>query len=469
MSNKKVEQSHAPRQTLLQKGEMKSPISVKDLPQFLIEATAALECGRITEATLLINNNDEAVESVQRMDKKKPLGIFASYMLAVVLHKIGRLSQAEELCMDILETGLPFPFVYNVLGQICREDKRISEAIGYFEKAIEQHPDNTNILSSFADVLTDSGRSKQEVAVAVQKARVEGFFAQNGKLIREQKPEQRYQTIVNILQQFRLSGYMVNTNRIAAFFNPEEAKWLEKVKEYKCEPPKEAAGRISGDPIATGTRREQMRVNYFDMGLCDGEEMGWMVDSILPSLGIENYCAYGFEPCQAFYDKLKSKFGHHDKVVLVKKAISNKNGVAKLYYSRESKEGHSLFDTKHNVAKDEFEIVESILFSDWLREEVPDFAESFNILRFNIEGAEWHLIDDLAKNDLIENIDIFCGHGDDVKKIGEYKDKVNEYYETLEKYNIKILLFCSIYPTTQKALKEMIQGKLTLKKIGLGV
>lgn len=211
-----------------------------------------------------------------------------------------------------------------------------------------------------------------------------------------------------------------------------------------------------------------MKVNYFDMGMCEGEEMEWMIDSILPSLGIENYRAYGFEPCQAFYNKLKSKFGRRDKVTLVKKAVSDRNGTAKLHYSRESKEGHSLFDTKYNVSKDKFETVETILFSDWLKENVPDFAESFNILRFNIEGSEWHLINDLEKNDLIKNIDIFCGHGDDVKKIGEYKNNVNEYYETLKRNNIKILLFYSIRPATQETLKKMIQSKLTLKEIRQG-
>ena len=108
-------------------------------------------------------------------------------------------------------------------------------------------------------------------------------------------------------------------------------------------------------------------------------------------------------------------------------------------------------------------MVETILFSDWLKKNVPDYVECFNILRFNIEGAEWHLINDLVKNDMVKNIDIFCGHGDDVKKIGEYKDKVHEYYEILRKYNIKILLFCSIYPETQDNIRRMIQNKLTFK------
>jgi FkbM family methyltransferase len=210
--------------------------------------------------------------------------------------------------------------------------------------------------------------------------------------------------------------------------------------------------------------RTQMKINYFDMGLCDGEELQWMVDSILPSLGIENYRAYGFEACRAFYNKLRPKFAHYDRVMLVNRAISNRNGAGRLYYSWESKEGHSIFDTKCNVDKDKFETVECVLFSDWLKETVPDFAESFNILRFNIEGAEWHLIDDLVKNDLAKHIDIFCGHGDDVKKIGDYKNRVNEYYELLKRHHINILSFCSICPETQKPLTNVIRDKLALKQ-----
>jgi len=74
----------------------------------------------------------------------------------------------------------------------------------------------------------------------------------------------------------------------------------------------------------------------------------------------------------------------------------------------------------------------------------------------------------LVKNDMIKNIDIFCGHGDDVKKIGEYKDNVDEYYKTLKRHNIKILLFCSIYPETKEPLKKLIQTKLALKKARKG-
>ena len=208
---------------------------------------------------------------------------------------------------------------------------------------------------------------------------------------------------------------------------------------------------------------KHIKVNYFDLGLCDGEEMEWMTDSILPSLQISNYRAYGFEPFPAFYDKLKSKFAHNDKITLIKKAVADKNGTTNLYLSWQSKEGHSIFESKFNVAKNNFEQVECAAFSDWLKENVPDFAESFNILRFNIEGAEWYLMNDLASHDMIKNIDVFCGHGDDVKKIGEYKDRVNEYYELLKRHNVKIQLFCSIHPETQEPLKQLIQSKLALK------
>jgi FkbM family methyltransferase len=451
-----------------QSKKKQNPISIKSLPEFLIKAHLALEHGHLQEAISLIDNNNEAVESVRQLDKKRLDGFFVSYTLATVLHKIGRLSKAEELYKDILEKGLPFAFIYHGLSQICREDGRISEAIVYLEKAIRRFPKEAELWSSFADVLMDSGKNKEEVAVAIQKTRVEGFLAQNEKIIRKQKPEQRCQTIINILKRFQLSGYMLDTNSIAAFFNPEESKCLEKIKEYRYElpsPHRRPEGKSDISEYETEMCAEQMKVNYFDIGLCDGQEMEWAVGSIFPSIGIEDYHAYGFEPCQAFYEKLKSKFDRYDKITLIKKAISDKNGIAKLYYSFQSKEGHSIFDTKYNVSKDKFETVETVLFSDWLKENVPDFAKSFNILRFNIEGAEWRLINDLVKNDLIKNIDVFCGDGDDVQKIGEYKDKKDEYRKTLKKHNIKILPFCSIWPTTREVIKKTIQIELSLKEI----
>ena len=38
-----------------------------------------------------------------------------------------------------------------------------------------------------------------------------------------------------------------------------------------------------------------MKVNYFDLGLYRGVELGWMVNQILPSLGVDEFGVYGLE------------------------------------------------------------------------------------------------------------------------------------------------------------------------------
>lgn len=198
-------------------------------------------------------------------------------------------------------------------------------------------------------------------------------------------------------------------------------------------------------------------VNYFDMGLCEGEELDQMVSEILPALGIRQWKAWGFEPCRAFYEPLARKYAGHPDIGIFPLAISDRNGPARLYHSWQSKEGHSLFDSKHNVSKDDFEDVECVLFSDWLVKHVPHFRNAFNIIRFNIEGAEWHLLNDLAARGWIPHVAVFCGHGNDVPKIGELRPKLREYYRLLRRHRIRIHLYCSIYPETGANLREVIR------------
>ena len=201
------------------------------------------------------------------------------------------------------------------------------------------------------------------------------------------------------------------------------------------------------------------KVYYFDMGLCDGIELKWIVEDIFPSLGIENYHAYGFEPCADFYNNIVDYFADNKNVTIINSAISNENGIKKLYYSWQSKEGHSLFDSKINVSKDKYENVSCIKFSDYL-DGIPDITSCFNILRFNIEGAEWDLINDMLESGYRDAIDIFCGAGDDVDKIEEYKGKTHKYYNALKDNDIVIRKFCAIYKESKDKIQKIIKSQM---------
>ena len=151
------------------------------------------------------------------------------------------------------------------------------------------------------------------------------------------------------------------------------------------------------------------KINYFDLGLHLGQELDWFVNGIFPELKIDNYTAHGFEACEEYCSECENKYNNHPKVNIHHLAISNKNEPVKLYYS-EHPMGHSVFDSKKNIRQSkEFEEVQGIKFSDWLRSNVPDFEQDINMIKINIEGAEWYLINDMVENDMVKDFDIFFG------------------------------------------------------------
>ena len=87
------------------------------------------------------------------------------------------------------------------------------------------------------------------------------------------------------------------------------------------------------------------------------------------------------------------------------------------------------------------EYVKGVLLSKWIKKNISDFENSFNIMKVNIEGAEWHLFNDLVENDMIKHFDVICGDGSDIKKVPELKEKSSDYYKLLKENNITIHRF----------------------------
>lgn len=183
-------------------------------------------------------------------------------------------------------------------------------------------------------------------------------------------------------------------------------------------------------------------VRYFDLGLYDGFELK-KTKNILEKLNLK-YEIYGFEACEIFFSKLT--YLNSKNITIFNKAISKKhNETIKLYFEVNGpSEGNSIYKSKYNVSENNFCLVKTILFSQFLIENSINLDDSYNILRFNIEGAEYDLINDLIKNNLNNKIHLYCGSGNDVDKIKYFVDnKLNiEYYNLLNQYKIKIYPFC---------------------------
>lgn len=204
----------------------------------------------------------------------------------------------------------------------------------------------------------------------------------------------------------------------------------------------------------------QQFVRYFDLGIWDGCQAVWMTDEIFPDLGITNYRVYGFEANKENYEYVKSRFKNDSRFSIYHKAIANENKMGPLYHGYNARGrqhcSDSIFKNKINVRAKEFELVEYILFSDWLKQNIPDIKSSFNIIKLNIEGAEGYLIKDLVDSGLINAFDIYCGDGSDMRKVKGLQKEYCEYTELLNKYNVNIHWFAGRSKTTpQKTIESM--------------
>ena len=108
----------------------------------------------------------------------------------------------------------------------------------------------------------------------------------------------------------------------------------------------------------------------------------------------------------------------------------------------------------------EYENVQSILFSNWLKNNVSDLESSINVLKVNIEGAEIHLFEDLVNSGLIKHFDIICGPDDDVEKVPELSNRVKEYKDLLKDNNIIINRFSDWKPERNTDIKQLIKELL---------
>ena len=222
---------------------------------------------------------------------------------------------------------------------------------------------------------------------------------------------------------------------------------------------------------------KKIKINYYDLGAHCGEEAKLM-HGYFEKMSIGRdivYKIHAIEADKGFAGWLFSDTAQYNRRTwqVYNFAISDRSGPVKLYHSEDYRSvknkdgvleltggnGNSIFASKSNVT-DKYNIVPGIPFSLFLENESPDFRDCFNILKVNIEGAEWHLFNDLIKNDLVKYFHIFCGDGYDIEKIGELSDKVDEYYKMLKDNNIKIYRFTEHKPEQNELTPDLLWEKI---------
>lgn len=179
---------------------------------------------------------------------------------------------------------------------------------------------------------------------------------------------------------------------------------------------------------------------YFDLGLFDGKEIDMFLSDI-DGLGID-YEVHGFEAHPEYASRISERFRSNSNINIYNRAIGESEEAVKLYIERTG-HGNSIYPTKNNIDINNYVEAKSISFANWIEENISDFKESENILRFNIEGAEYPLFTHLVERDLLKHFDIILGSPEqDMLKVEELKDKHSEYRQLLADNNVRVLPYC---------------------------
>jgi len=131
----------------------------ENMPQWLKNAQAAIESGRIQEAAELLDE-----PTVERTMKNGPHRVFMMYELATLLRQIGQVARAENLYKEILKSN-PHPTVYNELAGLCKQQGRLTEAIQYLNEAMKKAPDEPRIWSNLGTCLVCLGETEKGIAL----------------------------------------------------------------------------------------------------------------------------------------------------------------------------------------------------------------------------------------------------------------------------------------------------------------
>ena len=182
------------------------------------------------------------------------------------------------------------------------------------------------------------------------------------------------------------------------------------------------------------------KLYFFDLGLFDGKEIDMFLSDI-KDLGVD-YEVHGFEAHPIYADRIADRFSDNPNVHIHNRAISDKYETVKLYIERTG-HGNSIYPTKVNIDINNYVETKAISFAEWIEDNILDFKESHNILRFNIEGAELPLFKQLVEKNMAKHFDVFLGSiHHDIPKVEELKPYYNYYINLLAENNIKVKPYC---------------------------
>jgi len=176
-----------------------------------------------------------------------------------------------------------------------------------------------------------------------------------------------------------------------------------------------------------------------DIGACIGEFIDYCLKQYIDII------VYAIEPFKPNYSHLLSKYQSNDNVKVYELAIANFEGVAKLYKKKNSEgkydfvgnNGCSLVKKKSNVSFFNNEKVIVNQLSKFIKDQG---LKEIEIVKLDVEGVEYEILNDIMENNLFENIDkiYFEDHSRKVK--GLYR-KRKQFLKKIKSLGIEEKIF----------------------------
>jgi len=180
------------------------------------------------------------------------------------------------------------------------------------------------------------------------------------------------------------------------------------------------------------------KVHFIDCGANVGQTVRWVLGEYRDRL-----CRIdSFEPQTENFKVLEERYAGKEKVFLNQKAVWTEDG-EKIFFLQNwgARTGSSLVRGKSSTSQKTIEKVECIDLARWIRENT--IAENYNILKLDVEGAEYDIIPHLLEMNIHNIIDEWCieFHGsvktpnydpDVITNIKKYAKKIVDWGEGLK-------------------------------------
>ena len=182
-------------------------------------------------------------------------------------------------------------------------------------------------------------------------------------------------------------------------------------------------------------------INFIDLGVHTGEEIDIVLNDYKNYINKFNLNIYGIEADPYWAEQLEYRYEDFSNIKIHNIAACEKSSPVKLYLDP-NRLGSSLYSSKSNVS-DNYVVIPGLPISKFIIKYISNFNNSINVLKLNIEGAEMVVYEDLIKNDMLKNINLFCGHhGHDILKVPELSNQVDKYFSLMKNNNIELKYLC---------------------------